>query len=102
MPITSEEREQVVSELKRFAHDLNLNDQQKEKLQTALMEAREKLAEYLKKNPSTSRTDIVAHVKEHRDQIRQRLSNFLTPDQLTKWNAEMAKAKEFLGQKLEA
>jgi periplasmic protein CpxP/Spy len=79
MPITSEEREQVVSELKRFARDLNLTDQQRERLQTALVEAREKIAE-----------------------IRQRISSFLSPDQLTKWNAEVAKAKEFLGQRLES
>jgi periplasmic protein CpxP/Spy len=101
MPITSEEREQVVSELKRFAQDLNLTGDQKEKLQTALVEAREKVADYLKKNPDTSRADIVAKVKEHREQIRQRVANFLSPDQLSKWNAEVAKAKEFLGQKLE-
>jgi len=101
MPITSEEREQVVSELKRFAHDLGLTDQQKERLQTALVEGREKIAEFRKKNPNAARADIVAHVKEHRDQIRQRISQFLSPDQLTKWNAEMAKAKEFLGQRLE-
>lgn len=102
MPITSQEREQVVSELKRFAQDLNLTEQQKEKLQTALVGAREKLADYLKKNPNTSRADIVAMVKQHRDEIRQHIANFLSPDQLTKWTAEMAKAKEFLGQKLEA
>ena len=101
MPITSEEREQVASELKRFAHDLNLTDQQREKLNSAMMEAREKLAEYLKKNPNTSKADIVAKVKEHRDEIRQRIANFLSPEQQTKWNAEMTKAKEFLGQKLE-
>ena len=102
MQLTSEEREQVISELKRFGHDLNLTDAQKEKLQSALVEAREKLAEYLKKNPTTTRADIVAKVKEHRDEIRHRISNFLSPEQLTKWNAEMQKAKEFLGQKLEA
>jgi periplasmic protein CpxP/Spy len=102
MPITAEEREQVVSELRRFGQDLNLNDQQKEKLQSALVEAREKLADYLKKNPGTTRADIVAKVREHRDEIGQRVKNFLSPEQLTKWNAEMAKAKEFLGQKLEA
>src|ERR1700740_2864484 len=101
MPITSEEREQVASELKRFAHDLNLTDQQREKLNSTMMEAREKLAEYLKKNPNTSKADIVAKVKEHRDEIRQRIANFLSPEQQTKWNAEMTKAKEFLGQKLE-
>jgi periplasmic protein CpxP/Spy len=102
MQITSEEREQVMSELKRFGQDLNLNDQQKEKLQTNLLEAREKLAEYLKKNPGTTRADIIAKVKEHRSELRQRVENFLSPEQLKKWDAEVAKAKEFLGQKLEA
>jgi predicted HTH transcriptional regulator len=102
MPITAQEREQVAAELKRFAQDLKLNDQQKEKLQSALVEAREKVAEYLQKNPSTTRADIIAKVKDHRAEIRQRVVNFLTPDQLTKWDAEVAKAKEFLGHKMEA
>jgi anti-sigma regulatory factor (Ser/Thr protein kinase) len=102
MPITTQEREQVMSELKRFGHDLNLTDQQKERLQSALVEAREKVAEYLKKNPNTTRADIVAHVKEHRAEIRHRVEGFFSPDQLTKWDAEVAKAKEFLGQKMEA
>ena len=102
MPITAEEREQVVSELKRFGQDLNLTDQQREKLQSTLVEAREKLADYLKKNPGTTRADIVAKVKAHRDEIRQRVVRFLSPEQLTKWDDETAKAKEFLGQKLEA
>jgi predicted HTH transcriptional regulator len=102
MPITTQEREQVMAELKRFGQDLNLNDQQKEKLQSALEQAREKVAEYLKKNPNTTRADIIAHVKEHRAEIRQRVVNFLSPDQLKKWDAEVEKAKEFLGQKMEA
>jgi len=101
MPITSQEREQVVSELKRIGQELNLTDQQKEKLQSALVEAREKVADYLKMHPNTTRADVIAKVKEHRAEIRQRVVNFLSPDQLTKWDAEMAKAKEFLGQKLE-
>jgi periplasmic protein CpxP/Spy len=101
MPITAEEREQVASELKHFAHDLNLTDEQKEKLHSALVGAREKVADYVKKNPHTTRAEIVAHVKEHRAEIRQRVVNFLSPDQLTKWDAEVAKAKEFLGHKLE-
>jgi anti-sigma regulatory factor (Ser/Thr protein kinase) len=101
MPITTEEREQVMTELKRFAQELNLTDPQKEKLHTALVEGREKVAEYLKKNPNTTRADIIARVKEHRTEIRQRVVNFLSPDQLTKWDAEVAKAKEFLGQKVE-
>ena len=102
MPLTSEEREQVVSELKRIGKDLNLTDQQKEKLQSALGEARERVVEYLKNHPNTTRADIIAKVKEHRAEIRKRVENFLSPDQLTMWDAEVAKAKEFLGQKLEA
>jgi periplasmic protein CpxP/Spy len=102
MPITAEEREQVVSELKRFGQELNLTEQQREKLQTALVEAREKVADYLKKNPNTSKADVIAKVKEHRAEIRQRVVNFLSPDQLTKWDAEMAKAREFLGHKIDA
>ena len=102
MPLTAEEREQVASELKRFAQDLNLTDEQKEKLHHALGEARERIAEYLKAHPNTSRADVIAKVKEHRTEIRQRVVNFLSPEQLTKWDAEAAKAKEFLGQKLEA
>jgi len=30
--------------------------------------------------------------------LRQRAVNFFNPDQLKKWNSEMAKAKDFLGQ----
>ncbi|HEY3624865.1 MAG TPA: hypothetical protein VGL00_01230 [Terracidiphilus sp.] len=102
MPITSQEREQVVAELKRIGQELNLTDQQREKLQSAMVDARERVAEYLKSHPNTSRADVVAKVKEHRAEIRQRVVSFLSPDQLTKWDAETAKAKEFLGQKLEA
>ena len=102
MSLTLEEREQVTSELKRFSKDLNLTDQQKERLQAALGEAREKVVEYLKSHPNTTKADIIAKVQEHRAQIRERVVNFLSPDQLTKWDAEVVKAKEFLGQKLEA
>ena len=102
MNLTPEEREQVAAELKRFAGSLNLTDDQKTKLQTALTDAREKVAEYLKENPNTSRADIVNKVTANRDAIRQRITNFLTPEQLTKWDAEVSKAKEFLGQKIAA
>jgi len=102
MPLTSEEREQVVTELKRIGKDLNLTDEQKEKLQSALGAARERVAEYLKTHPNTTRADIISKVKEHRADIRHRVENFLSPDQLTKWDAEIAKAKEFLGQKIDA
>ena len=102
MAVTSEQREQAAAEVKHFAADLNLTDEQKEKLQTALAGAREKVAEYMKNNPHTTRADIVAKVKAHRDEIRQHVVKFLSPEQLAKWDAGVAKAKEFLGQKLDA
>ena len=102
MNLTAEQREQVATELKHFAGDLNLTDDQKEKLQAALAEGREKIGEYLKSNPKTSKADIIAKVQAHRAEIRQRVVNFLSPEQLTKWDSEVAKAKEFLGQKVDA
>jgi periplasmic protein CpxP/Spy len=102
MNLTSEQRDQVATELKRFAQDLNLSDEQKEKLHAALAEGREKIAEYIKNNPNTSKADVIAKVKAHRTEIRQRVVNFLSPEQLSKWDSEVAKAKDFLGQKVEA
>jgi anti-sigma regulatory factor (Ser/Thr protein kinase) len=102
MALTSEEREQVANELKRFAGDLNLTDQQKEKLHTALAEGREKVAEYLEKYPGATKADIIGKVKAHREEIRHRVEAFLSPEQLAKWDAEVSKAKEFLGQKMAA
>ena len=87
--------------MKRFSKDLNLSEDQKHKLHDALAEAREKVAEYLKANPNTTRADIIAKVKANREEIGKRVAAFLTPEQMTKWTAEVAKAKEFLGQKLE-
>ena len=102
MTMTTEQREQVVAELKRFAGGLNLTEQQKDKLQTALAEEREKVGEYLKTHPNTTKAEIVAHVKEHRTEIHQRVAAFLSPEQLGKWDSEVAKAKEFLGQRLDS
>ena len=39
MNLTQEQREQVVTEVKRFATDLHLSDDQKEKLQNAFTDA---------------------------------------------------------------
>src|SRR6476646_5158604 len=98
MTVTPEVREAVAGELKRFATDLNLSDDQKQKLSNFLTEAHEKVAEYKEQNPNASREDIIKRVAANRTAIRERLVNFLTPDQLTKWDAGVARAKEFLGQ----
>jgi periplasmic protein CpxP/Spy len=102
MTLTPEQRDQVATELKRFSSDLQLSDDQKEKLQTILVDGRTRLADYLKANPNVTKADIAKQMATHRDQIRQRVVNFLTPEQLTKWDAEIAKAKEFLGQQMAA
>jgi periplasmic protein CpxP/Spy len=102
MDLTPEQREEVAAELKRFGADLNLTEDQKQKLSTVLTEARSKVADYLKTNPNMPKGEIISKVTANREAIRQRLVNFLTPEQLTKWDAEAAKAKEFLGQKLVA
>ena len=102
MNLTPEQREQVAAEVKRFASDLHLSDDQKEKLQNAFTDARAKMGDYMQEHPGITRADIARHVVSRRDEIRQRVVNFLTPDQLTKWDTEIAKAKEFLGQNLAA
>jgi periplasmic protein CpxP/Spy len=102
MPLTPELRDAITSELKRFGTDLNLSEDQKQKLQTFMTEASEKLQEYKQQNPNASKEDVIKKVAENRASIRQRLVSFLTPEQLTKWDSELSKAKEFLGQKLAA
>jgi protein CpxP len=100
MQLTPEQRTQVVDEVKRFATDLHLSNDQKEKLQTTFQTARERLGDYMKDHPGVSRDDIVKELSSHRSQIRQRVVNFLNPDQLKMWDAEIAKAKQFLGQNM--
>ena len=102
MNLTPEQRDQVVAEAGRFASSLHLSNDQKEKLQNAFTDARSKVGDYLKDHPGITKADIAKQVSSHRDQIRQRVMNFLTPDQLKMWDSEMAKAKEFLGQNLSA
>jgi periplasmic protein CpxP/Spy len=53
-------------------------------------------------HPTTTRAEIVAKVKEHRGEIHERVAKFLNPEQLGKWDSEVAKAKEFLGQRLDS
>jgi protein CpxP len=102
MPLTPEQRESVASELKRFGTDLNLSEEQKQQLHNFMSEAYEKLQEYKQQNPNASKEDLLKKVQDNRASIRQRLVTFLTPDQLSKWDTELGKAKEFLGQKLAA
>jgi periplasmic protein CpxP/Spy len=102
MALTSEQQNDIAAELRRFSTDLNLAEDQKVKLRAALTEARIRVAEHLKANPNASRADVISKVAANREAIRQRLVDFLSPEQLAKWDAIVTKAKEFLGQRLVA
>lgn len=97
MHLTPETREAIKTEVQSFAANMNLSDEQKARLKTALEGARERIEEYKQANPDISRADVVAKAKEARPQIRERLTAFLTPEQLKTWDAEVSKAKSFLG-----
>jgi periplasmic protein CpxP/Spy len=90
----------VETELKNFAADLNLSDAQKAQLKTALENAQERIDEIRAKNPDVTRADVIAKLQEVRSQVRERVVKFFTPEQLTKWDAGVARAKSFLGQNL--
>lgn len=102
MPLTPEERDAIVAELKRIGATLNLSDEQKQKLQAFMTEASQKVQEYKQQNPNATEQDLIKKVQDNRAALRQRVENFLTPEQLSKWDTEVGKAKEFLGQKLAA
>ena len=95
--LSPDAKQAVATELKRIAGDLNLSDAQKSKLHTALESARERLDEIRQANPDLTRADVIAKLKAVRGTARERLVDFLTPEQLVKWDAEMAKARTFLG-----
>jgi periplasmic protein CpxP/Spy len=92
--------EVVETELKRFAADLNLSDAQKAQLKTALENAHDRVDEIRQRNPNVSREEVVSKLKEARDSIRERVVKFLTPEQLTKWDQQVTKAKTFLGEQV--
>ena len=87
----------VDTQLAQFAADLNLSDAQKAQLKTVLENARERMDEIREKNPNLTRADVIAKLVEVRGSLRERVVNFFTPEQLTRWDAGVAKAKSFLG-----
>ena len=72
--LSPEERGQVAEELKQFASSLKLSDEQKEKLQNFLTDAREKIQAYKKDNPNASAQDLLKHVAANRTALRERLA----------------------------
>jgi hypothetical protein len=97
MDISTEQGQMIRDELKRFAGDINLSDEQKTKLHERLAFAAGRLFEFKKSHPDVTRQDIIKAVGSHRTELREAVERFLTPEQLKKWDTEVAKAKEFLG-----
>ena len=95
--MTTEVKTKIVDEVKRFAADLSLSDSQKAQLQAAFERAEDRIEEIRKQNPDVNRADVIKKLVGARDQIREHVVKFLTPEQLTKWDAEMSKARTFLG-----
>ena len=96
--ITPETEEYIRTELKRIVTDLNLSDTQRDQARDAFQIA----------SLSYQHSKKYGHVPTEKERnamrvvIRERLVQFLTPEQLQKWDSGVAKAKEFLGQKLAA
>ena len=97
--MTPEELNNVATELKRLGTELNLTDNQKEQLRTFLTDKYEQLQEYKKHNPNVSKEDIAQYIAKNRAAGREKIEKFLTPEQLKVWDAEVAKAKDFLSQR---
>jgi protein CpxP len=100
--MTPERIDAVTTELKKFAQELSLSDTQKEQLRTHLADKYARLQEFLKQNANISRSELVQKIASIRGSLREQVVKFLTPQQLAKWDAEVARAKEFLGQKISA
>src|SRR4051812_24532280 len=102
MTLTTDQRDAVAGELKKLAGTLNLTDDQKQRLSAFMSEAREKVEAYKQENPSATQDDVINKIKSNRTALRERLVNFLTPVQLTQWDAGVADMKEVWGQKVAA
>jgi hypothetical protein len=96
--MNDEQAQAIGNELKRIGGELHLSDEQKTKLRERLAFAAGRLHEYKKSHPDVTRQDVINALRSHRTELREGLERFLTPEQLKKWDAEVAKAKEFLGQ----
>jgi periplasmic protein CpxP/Spy len=81
--MTPDVKSRIEDEVRRFATELNLSDAQKAQMRTALENAEAKL-------DGTEPGKV-------RDSVREQVTKILTPQQLVKWDAEMSKAKTFLG-----
>src|SRR5260370_29538771 len=80
--MNDDQAQAIRNDLKRFAGDLNLSDEQKTKLHERLVFAAGRLHEYKKSHPEVTRQDIITAIGPPRTELRVGLERFLTPEQL--------------------
>ena len=73
--LNSEAKQAVLAELKRIGGELNLSDDQKTRLQTALENAREKIEDIRKAHPDLTQADVIAKLRSVRDVVRDRVGS---------------------------
>jgi hypothetical protein len=95
--MNSGEQDAVIIELKRVTQSLKLSHSQQEQLRTRLADKQAELQELRQQNPNIQRKGLIQKLTEIRSILRIEVVNFLTPQQLEKWDAEAAKAEEFFG-----
>src|SRR6266516_3544544 len=91
--MNDEQAQAIRNELKRFAGDLNLSDEQKTKLHERLVFAAGRLHEYKKSHPEVTRQDIIKAIGSRRTERVSGLSCGVSRDYgNTKWLARSFRA----------
>lgn len=94
--LTPEQTKQLTDELTRFGKELALSPEQKTQLGPVLGDQMDKIGS-LNKDTSLTKESKLAKYNDIRKAGYEQIKKILSPEQLKKWDAEMAKAKDFLG-----
>ena len=95
--------EEVVDvEIERLSNAMALSDDQKQKVLQFLRNEWSQLLAFLQRNPGISRGELFQRLQIIHSSGRAQIAAFLSPEQLTTWDDETAKAMERLSQKLAA
>ena len=89
--LTAAQQKQVADELKRFSADLNLSNSQRDQLRP-ILEDQMSQTQAVRGDASLSKSDKSTKIQSIRAAERSKVAAVLSPEQMTKWDAEMAKA----------
>jgi Spy/CpxP family protein refolding chaperone len=82
--------------MQETARELNLTDEQKQKLQTIVREQMQKLRD-LRRDTSLSREQKLAKLKAAREDLLAEIKKVLTPEQFEKWKARQGQVAQAAG-----